>query len=136
MFRYLLVVGSSLGGGQALRIVLAGLSPDFPGPVVIAQHRSRETDLIPVLSKAARFPVRDAENGMALQIGQIYLAPSDYHLFVEVGRLALSLDPPVLHARPSIDLLFQSAADAYSDKVIGLILTGAGTDGAQGLAAV
>lgn len=136
MFTRLLVIGSSLGGGQALRIVLGGLSPDFPGPVVVAQHRSKETDLIPALSKVARVPVVDAEDGMALVPRHIYLAPPDYHLFVEVGNLALSLDPPVLHARPSVDVLFQSAADAYGPMVIGVILTGGGTDGAQGLAAI
>jgi two-component system chemotaxis response regulator CheB len=81
--------------------------------------------------------VVEAEDKMALEAGIVYLAPADYHLLVEErGRLALSVDPPVRSARPSIDVLFETAADAYGAALLGVLLTGASADGADGLARV
>jgi two-component system chemotaxis response regulator CheB len=85
--------------------------------------------------KIAR-PVRDVEDKAPIEPGHVYLAPLDYHLLVQRGWFSLSVDPRVQHARPSIDVLFESAADAYGEKVIGVILTGANEDGAAGLARI
>lgn len=130
----IIVIGASLGGGHALQTLLAHLPRDFPLPVVIAQHRSKETDLRGFLARGLALPVVEPENGAPLLPGRVFVAPADYHLFVEESILTLSLDPPVAHARPSIDVLFQSAADAFRSQVIGVILSGTGVDGAKGLA--
>lgn len=133
----LVVIGASLGGLHALTTLLGALPPDFPTPLVIVQHRAREaTSLLSLLQQASRLPVSEAEDKQPLQEGQVYLAPADYHVLVEQRSLALSIDGPVLYARPSIDVLFESAADACAGRVIGVILTGASADGAQGLAAI
>jgi two-component system chemotaxis response regulator CheB len=80
--------------------------------------------------------VTEPDDKEAIQSGHVYVAPSDYHLLIDDGRFALSTDPPVQHARPSIDVLFASAADAHANRTIGVILTGTNPDGAQGLAAI
>jgi two-component system chemotaxis response regulator CheB len=81
-------------------------------------------------------PVIEPEDKLPLQPGHVYLAPSDYHLLVEHGWLALSVDPPVQYARPSIDVLFESLADAYGPRAVGVMLTSASADGAEGAAAI
>lgn len=134
----LVVVGASLGGLHALSTLLAALPADFPVPLVIAQHRGREGDssLLSLLQYASNLPVSEAEDKQPIRERHVYLAPADYHVLVDQRSLALSMDEPVWYARPSIDVLFESAADAYAQRVIGLILTGASADGAQGLAAI
>jgi two-component system chemotaxis response regulator CheB len=134
----LAVVGASLGGLHALSALLAALPATFPLPLVIVQHRGREADesLLSALRRASGLPLVEAEDKQMLQPGAVYLAPADYHLLVERGSLALSTEGPVLYARPAIDVLFESAADAYAERVIGVVLTGASADGAQGLAAI
>lgn len=141
----LVVIGTSLGGLHALEVLLAGLPKSFPLPVAIVQHRYKAADstLATLLQRYSAMQVKEPEDKEAIVPGQIYLAPADYHLLVEAGLsqgivpyFALSTEAPVAYARPSIDVLFESAADAYTQKVIGVILTGANDDGAQGLAKI
>lgn len=136
----LVAVGTSLGGLNALTRLLAALPERFRVPLVVVQHRTMSPQgngLGKVLQDHTRLIVVEAEDKMALEPGRIYLAPADYHLMIEEpGRVALSTDAPVRSARPSIDVLFQTAADAYGDAVLGVILTGASADGAEGLAAI
>lgn len=134
----IVVVGTSLGGLKALQVLLAGLPKDFPLPMVIVQHRGKGSDdlLRALLKNAASLPVREAEDKEQIVPGVVYLAPADYHLLVEAGDFMLSTDAPVEFARPSVDVLFESAADAYGAGVIGVVLTGANADGARGAAAI
>jgi two-component system chemotaxis response regulator CheB len=133
----LIVIGASWGGLRAVSELLGALPDDVDVPVVIAQHRRDQGGgLASLLATRARFPVEDAEDKQPIERGRIYVAPPDYHLLVQPGWFSLSTDERVHHARPSIDVLFQSAADAYGDRLIGVILTGANEDGAAGLARV
>lgn len=131
----LVIVGSSLGGFDALKILLGGLPSELPAPVVIIQHQGTSSgELGGLLQRYAAMPVCEAEDKEGIGSGRVYLAPAGYHLLVEQGSFALSTDAPVLYARPSIDVTFESAADAYGSGVVGVVLTGAGQDGAVGLA--
>ena len=134
----LVVVGASLGGLHALEILLAGLPAHFPLPVVIGQHRREDADgaLCMALRRRSALPVGEAEDKEAIVPGRVYVAPAGYHLLVEEGRFALSTEAPVAYARPSIDVLFESAADVYEAGVIGVILTGASKDGSHGAARI
>jgi two-component system chemotaxis response regulator CheB len=130
------VMGSSWGGLHALTAVLGALPEGFPAPVVLAQHRhksSREGLLASLLKPACRCRINDADDKQPLEPGHVYIAPPDYHLIVERGHLELSTDEPVSFSRPSIDVLFESAADAYGAGVIAVVLTGANDDGASGI---
>ncbi|BCL33634.1 putative chemotaxis protein-glutamate methylesterase [Nostoc sp. MS1] len=128
-------MGTSLGGLSALQTVLGNLPADFPLPVAIVQHRHKNSDdtLRGMIQEYTSLPVREVEDKDEISPGKVYLAPADYHLLVEPGFFALSTDEPVSYARPSIDVLFDSAADIYGAQVIGVILTGANQDGMQGL---
>lgn len=130
----LIVVGTSMGGLRALQILLTKFPADFPVPIAVVQHRAKTSDdaLSRFLQKWTRLRIRDAEDGEKLKGGNVYLAPADYHLLVEHGRLTLSVEDPVQFSRPSIDVLFESAADAYKSRLIGVVLTGANSDGAAG----
>jgi two-component system, chemotaxis family, protein-glutamate methylesterase/glutaminase len=135
----LICVGASWGGLDAVGRLLAGLPIQVDLPVVIAQHRhstSTPGALPDLLRLRIKRPVHDAEDKMVIERGKVYIAPADYHLLVERGTLALSVDERVQFARPSIDVLFESASYAYGPGVIGIILTGANEDGAAGLAAI
>jgi two-component system chemotaxis response regulator CheB len=133
----LVVVGASFGGFDALKVVLRALPATFPVALAIVQHQgSPGSGLAGLLQRHTALVVVDAEDKDELVPGVAYLAPPGYHLLVEPGSLALSVDPPVLHARPSIDVLFESAADVYGPRAIGVILTGTGRDGAAGLTRV
>lgn len=133
----LVVVGCSLGGYNALQVILGGLPRDYPLPIAIVQHRGIDSEILAsALQELTPLPVREADDKEPIVPGCVYVAPPDYHLLVEVGRFALSTDPRVLSARPSIDMLFESAADAYLDRVIAVVLTGQSRDGAQGAARV
>lgn len=134
----LVVVGTSLGGLHALEVLLPGLPKGFPASVAVVQHRHKDSEntLSFFLQQHSSLPLKEPEDKEAIVPGQVYLAPADYHLLVEPGSFALSTEAPVEYARPSIDVLFESAAEAYAEKVIGVILTGANQDGAQGLAKI
>lgn len=131
----IIVVGTSFGGFDALKAVLGVLPRAFSVPIAIVQHQgSTGVGLAGLLQRYTALDVVDAEDKEKVRPGSAYLAPPGYHLLVERGSLALSVDPPVMHARPSIDVLFESAADAYGPNVVGVILTGTGCDGAAGVA--
>ena len=133
----LVAIGCSWGGLAALTAVLGPLPEELDGTVVVAQHRSDEDSLLEsLLQERTRLLVREAEDNDDLVGGGVFLAPPGYHLLVEPGRLALSTDAPVQHARPSLDVLLESAAEAYGEDCVGVILTGASADGADGLAHV
>jgi two-component system, chemotaxis family, protein-glutamate methylesterase/glutaminase len=132
----LVVIGTSLGGMRALETILHGLMPDFPLPIAIVQHRGvdaeAQSQLSGLLQLHCVLPLCEANDKEPVIGGRVFLAPPDYHLLVDDGRFALSIDERVQHARPSIDVLFESAADSYREGVLGVILTGASADGAQG----
>jgi two-component system chemotaxis response regulator CheB len=130
----LIVIGCSMGGMHALQTIFSELPADFPVPIAVAQHRHRKSNegLPAYLRKLSKLPVVDVDDKEWIRPGKIYLAPADYHLLVERGEFSLSVDAAVAYSRPSIDVLFQSAADAYGDHLVGIILTGANADGANG----
>jgi two-component system, chemotaxis family, protein-glutamate methylesterase/glutaminase len=133
------VIGASAGGVEALTVLLPALSARLRPPVFIVLHlpRNRPSLLAEIFAKKCAVPVREAEDKEMVAAGTVYFAPNDYHLLVDQGpQLALSADDPVHHSRPSVDVLFESAADIYHDRLLGIILTGANDDGASGLAAV
>ncbi len=130
----LVALGGSAGSLEAVRTILAGLPVELEAAVVVVQHRARESDaLAEVLQISSPLPVVEAEDKDPVEAGRVYIAPADYHLLLEPGHFALSTDEPVLFSRPSIDVLFESAADAYGPRALGVVLTGANRDGAQGL---
>jgi two-component system chemotaxis response regulator CheB len=135
---HVVVVGSSAGGLRALELVLGALPATFPIPIVAVQHRAKESSdaYAEVIGKATKLPVIDAEDNVPLDAPGVYVGPPDYHVLIEPGRLALSVDEPVGYSRPSIDVLFESAADAYGAGVVAVLLTGANRDGARGLARI
>ena len=131
-----IVVGCSSGGLEALRILLAGLDPRLSQPVLVCCHSGSEAvDLMcELLARTSTLPVTEAIERHPVRGGEVQVAPTGYHLLVEGTRhFALSVDPRVCHARPSIDVLFASAAEVWRDTLIGVVLTGANADGAQGL---
>ncbi|BAZ66643.1 MAG: chemotaxis protein CheB [Pelatocladus maniniholoensis HA4357-MV3] len=141
----LIVIGTSLGGLEALQVILSGLPETFPIPIAVVQHRHKSSDdtLRLLLQNYSNLVIKEAEDKEDILAGQVYLAPADYHLLVESKSLtvsqpyfSLSTDAPVTYARPSIDVLFETAAEAYNQKLIGMLLTGANQDGVQGLAKI
>lgn len=131
----IVVVGASWGGLAALSTLVADLPEDFPIPVVVVQHRSRHGDnLLPsLLQDVSRLRMVDVEDKEPLTGRSVFIAPANYHMMVEDDHLALTTDPLVRFSRPSIDVTFISAADAFRAGVIGVILTGANDDGSRGL---
>jgi two-component system chemotaxis response regulator CheB len=130
------VIGVSTGGVQALSQLLGALPGDFPLPLLIVQHMGSDagSGLARLLDERCRLRVKEADEQDEIEAGTAYLAPPNYHLLVERGGyLALSEDAPVSFARPSVDVLFESAADVYGRELIGIVLTGANYDGARGL---
>ena len=131
----LVVVGTSGGGLNALRTLIAGLPSDFAAPMVIVQHRHRDSDhlMSTLLQDQTPLHVCEVEDKAPIQRGNVYIAPADYHLLIDGSNLALSLDAPVRYSRPSIDVTFGSAADRFGAGTVGVVLTGANADGASGL---
>lgn len=134
----LVVIGTSLGGLSALEILLQELPGDLPLPIAIVQHRLAESDatLCLLLQHHCALQVSEPEDKEPILAGHVYLAPPDYHLLVEPGSFALSTEPRVRYARPSIDVLFESAARVYGEGAVGIALTGASKDGAAGLVSI
>lgn len=129
----LVAVGASAGGLHALRTLVASLPADFDVPVVIVQHRARESELLcELLQECTPLPVAEVVDKMDVGPG-VFVGPPDYHLFLDGGSFSLSTDEPVRYSRPSIDVMFESAADEYGMDAIGVVLTGANADGAAGL---
>ena len=127
-------IGASAGGLAAVCTLLGLLPGDFEIPIVIVQHRAKEsTALAEVVQDCTKLRVLEAEDKMPIEPHCVYIAPPDYHLLIDDGRLALSTEDLVLYSRPSIDVFFDSAADSYGAGVIGVVLTGANSDGSKGL---
>lgn len=132
----LVAIGGSWGGTAAVRTVLRALAPSFTTPVVVVLHRAAQSNdelLERLLADGVSRRVCEADDKSPLAAACVYVAPADYHLLVEDGRLALSTDAPVRFSRPSIDVLFESAADAYGPGLVAVVLTGANDDGADGV---
>ncbi len=133
------VIGASAGALEALSRILPALPEQFPLPVLVVVHLppDKKSVMAELLQTRCAMRVREAEDKEPLQQGTIYIAPPDYHLLVEKNHsLSLSAEEPVLYSRPSIDVLFESAADAFGPTLIGVVLTGANQDGAAGLKAI
>ena len=130
------VIGVSKGGMAALKMILSAMPQDLSIPVIIVQHQapSEGSNLAQLLNSMVAIEVREAQLGEIVAAGSVYLSVAGYHLLIEKDKtFSLSVDPPVNFSRPSIDVLFESAADAYGDKLVGIVLTGANADGSQGL---
>lgn len=131
-----IVIGVSSGGLNVLKILLPALPADFCFPIIIVQHvgAHSESYWIDLLNGMCKLTVKEADEKEIITKGNVYTAPANYHLLVEKDyTLSLSTQEKVNFARPSIDVLFESAAEAYKDKLIGIILTGSNNDGANGL---
>ncbi|HTV78695.1 MAG TPA: chemotaxis protein CheB [Steroidobacteraceae bacterium] len=133
------VIGASAGGVEALMALLPPLAPTFGVPILIVLHvpRDRPSILADIFARKCQLPVFEAQDKELVRSGTVYFAPPDYHLLIDEGpQLALSADELVHHSRPSIDVLFESAIDVYGARLLGIVLTGANEDGAEGLAAI
>lgn len=141
-----IVIGVSSGGMNALNYILSTLPAVFSIPIIIVQHVSARSDneWIRLLNEKSNLTIKEAdekekiacptEQSFGRETGNVYIAPANYHLLIEKDRtFSLTIDELVNFARPSIDLLFESAADAYKDKLIGIVLTGSNNDGAKGI---
>lgn len=131
-----LIIGGSAGSFQIVTRILNSLNANFPLPVILCLHRLKHvrSGFVEALSLKSNIPVTEPFDKEQLKPGKAYLAPANYHMFIELAnRVALSADEPVNHSRPSIDLSFITASNAYRDKLIGIILSGANRDGALGL---
>lgn len=131
-----IVMGCSAGGVKVLTDILAKIPPDYLLPIIIVQHLAPNSDdyLARFLDKFCQLIVKEVEDGESIQPGCVYISPANYHLMVEKGQsLSLSVDKLINYSRPSIDVLFESAARVYEEKLISVLLTGANKDGSQGL---
>ena len=139
MSKYSIVaVGTSWGGLSAMTKLLGVLPRDFPIPIVIVQHRSKDSDklLSQLLQDSTDLDVCEIEDKDPLEPGRVHVAPANYHVMLEAGYASLTIEEPVRYSRPSIDVMFDSAADTYGAGAIGVVLTGANEDGARGLARI
>jgi two-component system, chemotaxis family, protein-glutamate methylesterase/glutaminase len=130
------IIGGSAGSFQVITRILSSLPRNFPLPVLLSLHRLKHirSGFVEALSLKSNIPVIEPDDKDQIKPGIAYLAPANYHMFVELGnRIALSTEEPVNHSRPSIDLTFITAANSYREKAIGIILSGANKDGALGL---
>ena len=133
------VMGASAGAVEALMAILPALPAGFPLPVMVVVHvpPDRRSALAALFAESCQLEVKEAEDKEVTRGGVIYFAPANYHLLVEPDlSLSLSNEEPVHYSRPAIDVLFETAADAYGDRLVGIVLTGASKDGAAGLRAV
>lgn len=134
-----IVIGCSAGGLQAMMQIVPELPKEFPIPIILVQHRAKEPkDLLEeVLQHKTKLNVKQADEKEKILPGYLYIAPPDYHLLIEQDEtFSLSSDEPVQYSRPSIDVLFESAASVYGAGLLGIILTGANQDGTYGLKAI
>lgn len=131
----IVVIGTSWGGLAALTKLLGALPADFPIPIAVVQHRSKESErLLPqLLQDVTDLKICEMDDKDELRPGTVHLAPADYHALIDTGLITLTVEDPVRFSRPSIDLLFISAADTYRTGTIGIVLTGANEDGSRGL---
>jgi two-component system, chemotaxis family, protein-glutamate methylesterase/glutaminase len=135
----LLAIGASSGGIEAFQRLLPSFAPEVPFAVVLVVHRPAHGPggLQRCLSSPCPLPLTEVEDKEPVSRAHAYLAPGGYHTLIErEGTFALSVDDPVHYSRPAIDVLFESAARAYGERTVGILLTGANADGAAGLAAI
>lgn len=131
------VIGASAGGVEALNALFASLERPLPVPVIVALHIPPRGSIILGAFNTGKMPVKEAEDKETLLPGVVYFAPPNYHLLVEADQsLSLSVEEPVHFARPSIDVLYESAGEAFGENLLGILLTGANEDGAAGLASI
>jgi two-component system, chemotaxis family, protein-glutamate methylesterase/glutaminase len=133
------VIGVSTGGLNALSAIIPLLPKNYPLSVIIVQHRIHDSNnfLVEYLNNLCDIHVKEVTSRETIKPGCVYISPSGYHLLVERDKtFSLSVDPPVSFAIPSIDVLFESASLAYKDKLIGVVLTGANSDGSKGIKAI
>jgi two-component system, chemotaxis family, protein-glutamate methylesterase/glutaminase len=131
-----IVLGASAGGMTLVRDLISALPADLSMPLIVVQHlaQSHDGSWIEYLAQRSNVAVKEADEKEVIVPGTVYLAPANYHLLVEPDRtFTLTVDQRVNYARPSIDVLFETAAEAYRERLVGVILTGANSDGAQGL---
>jgi two-component system chemotaxis response regulator CheB len=128
-------IGTSWGGLAAMTKLLGALPGDFSLPVVVVQHRGKDSDrlLSELLQDVTDLKVCEVEDKEPLLPGTVHIAPANYHVLIDAGYLSLTVEEPVRFSRPSIDVMFSSAADTYGSGAIGVVLTGANEDGARGL---
>jgi two-component system chemotaxis response regulator CheB len=134
-----IVIGTSAGGLYALTAVLQNLPVQYPIPIIIVQHRSKDQKYLleDVLQSKTKIKIKQADEKEHIDAGFVYIAPPDYHLLIENDRtFSLSADAHVRFSRPSIDVLFESAAPVYGEGLVGIILTGSNNDGAEGVKAI
>lgn len=134
-----IVIGTSAGGLRALTILLEKIPADYPIPIIVVQHRSKDSRelLEEVLQSRCAITIKQADEKERITSGMVFVAPPDYHLLIEMDKtFSLSSDFPVRYSRPSINVLFESAALVFRDKLVGIILTGANDDGASGVTAI
>lgn len=137
-YKYI-IIGGSAGSFQAVTKILASLPKKFNLPIFLCLHRLKHvrTGFVEALSIKSKLPIVEPKDKEHIRPGKIYLAPANYHMYIELGNyFALSTEESVNHSRPSIDLSFASAAYAYKEKLIGIILSGANKDGALGLKSI
>ncbi|HEU5088033.1 MAG TPA: chemotaxis protein CheB [Roseiflexaceae bacterium] len=136
--RNIIVIGASAGGFAVLQRLVADLPPDLPAALFVVWHMSASGEglLADVLNRAHTLPAADAVDGEPITLGRIYVAPPDYHLLVEPGRVRVTKGPREHRFRPAVDPLFRSAALAYGPRVVGVVLSGALDDGTAGLRAI
>ncbi len=137
-YRYI-IIGGSAGSFQAVTRILAALPKKFNMPVFLCLHRLKHvrSGFVEALSIKSKLPIVEPKDKEHIRPGKIYLAPANYHMYLELGNyIGLSTEEPVNHSRPSIDLSFFSASFAFKEKLIGIILSGANKDGALGLKSV
>lgn len=130
------VIGVSAGGLHALISILSKLPQEYSIPVIIVQHRGKDHKelLEDVLQTKCLLKVKQADEKEKIETGCVYIAPPNYHLLIEQDEtFSLTSDIYVKHSRPSIDLLFTTAAEVYKESLVGVILTGASSDGAEGI---
>lgn len=130
------IIGGSAGSFQVITKILNAIPKDFPVPLLLCLHRLKHirSGFVEALSLKSNIPIEEPFDKETLKPGKAYLAPANYHMYVELSnRIALSTEETVNHSRPSIDLSFITAANAYREKLIGIILSGANKDGALGL---
>lgn len=131
-----IVIGGSAGSFQVVTRILSSLPSDLSVPVFLSLHRLKHvrSGFLEALMLKSKLPVIEPNDKEQIRPGRAYLAPANYHMYIELGnRIALSTEEPVHHSRPSIDLSFSTAAQVYREKLIGIILSGANNDGAVGL---
>jgi two-component system, chemotaxis family, protein-glutamate methylesterase/glutaminase len=130
-----IVIGGSAGSFQVVTRILSTLPSNYPLPIFLSLHRLKHvrSGFLEALSLKSTLPIIEPIDKEQIKPGRAYLAPANYHMYIELGnRIALSTEEPVHHSRPSIDLSFMTAANAYREKLIGIILSGANSDGALG----